>query len=169
MKFSTIFLLFISVVAGLSFLPEENEWFGKGLNAFNRGDYAESVVLYTKALEVDSGAAPAWYNRAAAYMRLKQFDKAHADLDRCLKIFPGAGNVRMQRAIVRSELSRYADALDDVNAVIRADATFPKARLLRGRILLAVYKDTVAACEDFRATMAQGDSAAVRYVNGACR
>ena len=169
MKFTTLPLLCVCVAFSAAFMQDENEWFGKGLNAFNRGDYTEAVRLYTKAIEGDSAAAPAWYNRAAAYMRLKEFNNAHQDLDRCLKLFPGATNVKMQRAIVRSELGRYAEALDDVNTVIRGDTTFPKARLLRGRILLAIYKDTVRACADFRATLSLGDSAARRYVQGVCR
>jgi tetratricopeptide (TPR) repeat protein len=169
MKFTIVFLLCIAAASSAVALQDASEWFGRGLNAFNDGRYAESATLYTKAIELDSAAAPAWYNRAAAYIRLKQFDKAHQDLDRCIKIFPGATNVKMQRAIVRSELGRYAEALDDVNAVIRGDTTFPKARLLRGRILMAVYKDTARACHDFRAALALGDSAAMRYAQGVCR
>lgn len=169
MKIMTLLLLGIAAATSVAVVQDASEWFGRGLNAFNDGRYAESVTLYSKAIELDSAAAPAWYNRAAAYIRLKQYDKAHQDLDRCIKIFPGATNVKMQRAIVRSELGRYAEALDDVNTVIRGDTTFPKARLLRGRIMLAVYKDTVRACYDFRATLALGDSAALGYVRQVCR
>lgn len=169
MKIMFIASCVLIALVGVVMAQEASEWFGRGLNAFNNGQYAEAVKLYTKAIELDSAAAPAWYNRAAAHIRLKQFQEAHRDLDRCLKIFPGATNVKMQRAIVRSELGRYAEALDDVNTVIRGDTSFPKARLLRGRILLAVYKDTVRACADLRATLALGDSAALRYLQGVCR
>ncbi|MBU3699430.1 MAG: tetratricopeptide repeat protein [Candidatus Kapabacteria bacterium] len=169
MKITTTAIGLLVGLVCLAFAQQASEWFGRGLNAFNGGQYAEAVKLYTKAIELDSAAAPAWYNRAAAHMRLKQYPEAHSDLDRCLRIFPGATNVKMQRAIVRSELGRYAEALDDVNTVIRGDTSFPKARLLRGRILLAIYKDTVRACADFRATLALGDSAALRYLQGACR
>ncbi|MEY3386730.1 MAG: hypothetical protein RIR53_1541 [Bacteroidota bacterium] len=169
MKIMFIASCVLIALVGVVMAQEASEWFGRGLNAFNNGQYAEAVKLYTKAIELDSAAAPAWYNRATAHIRLKQFEDAHRDLDQCLKIFPGATNVKMQRAIVRSELGRYAEALDDVNTVIRGDTSFPKARLLRGRILLAVYKDTVRACADLRATLALGDSAALRYLQGVCR
>lgn len=169
MKITTIFLLVTLGLGSAVFAQDASEWFGRGLNAFNRGDYAEAVINYTRAIELDSSAATAWYNRAAAHMRLKQFSNAHEDLDRCLKIFPGAVNVKMQRAIVRAELGRYTEALSDVGDIIRHDSTLPKARLLRGRILLVTMKDTVRACRDLRAALALGDSVALRYMKGACQ
>lgn len=169
MKITTISFMVMLGLGGAAVAQDASEWFGRGLNAFNRGDYAEAVTNYSRAIELDSGAAPAWYNRAAAYMRLKQFTNASDDLDRCLKLFPGAVNVKMQRAIVRAELGRTTEALDDVGDIILHDSTLPKARLLRGRILLVTLRDTVRACRDLRAALALGDSVALRYMKGACQ
>ena len=169
MNLTTSLVLALISLFGALHYQDSNEWFGRGLNAFNRGNYAEAVESYSKALELDSTAATTWFNRAAAYMRLRQFANAHADLDRCLVIFPGAANMRMQRAIVRAEMGRFAEALDDVGSVIRTDSTFPKARLLRGRILLTRFNDTIGACSDLRAALAIGDSTALRYIRGACQ
>lgn len=148
---------------------DASEWFGKGLNAFNNGNYGEAVVNFTRAIEQDSGASPAWFNRGTAYMRMRMFEKAYFDLTRCLQLRPSqvTMNARMQRAVVGAELGLRVEAMKDVSMVISIDSTFPKARLLRGRLLLG-SGDTLGACGDLTAALQLGDSSAVKYIQAAC-
>jgi len=149
---------------------EASEWFGKGLNAFNKGNYGEAVVNFTRAIEQDSGASPAWFNRGTAYMRMRVFDKAYADLTRCLQLRTSqiTMNARMQRAVVGAELGLQQESLRDVNTVLKQDSTFPKARLLRGRLLLQAG-DTSQACADFAGALRSGDSSVVKYIKVHCQ
>ena len=165
----------ISTIVGLCMVlaisaQDASEWFGKGLNAFNNGNYGEAVVYFTRAIEQDSGASPAWFNRGTAYMRMRMFEKAHFDLTRCLQLRPSqvTMSARMQRAVVDAELGLRQEAMRDVSMVISADSTFPKARLLRGRLLLG-DGDTLRACADLHGALRLGDSSAVRYLQAACK
>jgi len=165
----------VSIIVGLCCVliasaQDASEWFGKGLNAFHDGRYGEAVVNFTRAIEQDSGSSPAWYNRGTAYMRMRMFEKAYFDLTRCLQLRPSQVtiNARMQRAVVGAELGLRDDALRDISTVIEIDSTFPKARLLRGRIYLS-SGDTTRACKDFSGALQLGDSSAVKYLQAACK
>lgn len=164
---SIMFGLFVTL--GLQ-AQDASEWFGKGLNAFNNGNYGEAIVSFTRAIEQDSGASPAWFNRGTAYMRMRMFEKSYFDLTRCLQLRPSqvTMSARMQRAVVGAELGLRADALRDISMVIQQDSTFPRARLLRGRLQLAMG-DTLNACADFRSALGLGDSAAVKYLQVTCK
>jgi tetratricopeptide (TPR) repeat protein len=165
----------VSLIIGLTLhlvvnAQEASEWFGKGLNAFNNGNYGEAVVSFTRAIEQDSSASPVWFNRGTAYMRMRMFEKSYFDLTRCLQLRPSqvTMSARMQRAVVGAELGLRQDALRDVTVVIEQDSTFPKARLLRGRLRLGMG-DTTDACRDFASALRLGDSSAVKYLRAACR
>ena len=165
----------VSIIVGLCCVliasaQDASEWFGKGLNAFHDGRYGEAVVNFTRAIEQDSGASPVWYNRGTAYMRMRMFEKAYFDLTRCLQLRPSQVtiNARMQRAVVGAELGLREDALRDISTVIEIDSTFPKARLLRGRIYLS-SGDTARACRDLAGALQLGDSSAVKYLQAVCK
>ena len=145
------------------------ELFGKGLNAFNKGNYGEAVIFYTRCIERDSLTMNVWFNRASAYLRLRDFSKAKDDLDYILLRQPELLNARMQRAVVEAEMGLLPMAIEDVSAVIGQDSTFPKAYLLRGRLRLAAFKDSAGSCQDHRAAFALGDSTALRYMTQGCR
>lgn len=157
------------VVASALWAQEASEWFGRGLNAFNNGIYGEAVVNFTRAIETDSAASPAWFNRGTAYMRMRMFEKSYFDLTKCLQLAPSqvTMSARMQRAVVGAELGMKQEALRDVSAVISVDSTFPKARLLRGRLYMN-NADSVSACKEFQAALALGDSSAVKYLRMVC-
>lgn len=154
----------------LTAMQDASESFGKGLNAFNKGNYGEAIINFTQAIEQDSGASPAWYNRGTAYMRMRMFDRAYTDLTRCLQLRPSQVTIsaRMQRAVVGAELGLRQEALRDVTLVIDQDSTFPKARLLRGRIHLGMG-DTLRACDDLSRALLLGDSSAVKYLQATCK
>lgn len=172
MKFALL-LCFVAVTSALSLAQDEQdqiqELFGKGLNAFNKGNYGEAVVFYTQCIERDSLTMNVWFNRASAYLRLRDYGKAKEDLDHILKRQPELLNARMQRAVVEAEMGLLPMAIEDVSIVIRQDSTFPKAYLLRGRLTLRANLDTLAACSDLKAALALGDSTSLRYMPSTCK
>ncbi|MCX6139439.1 MAG: tetratricopeptide repeat protein [Candidatus Kapabacteria bacterium] len=171
MKFILIVLAIVCTSAIVVAQDEQDkiqELFGKGLNAFNKGNYGEAVVFYTKCIERDSLTMNVWFNRASAYLRLRDYGKAKEDLDHILVRQPELLNARMQRAVVEAEMGLLPMAIEDVSTVIRQDSTFPKAYLLRGRMILRANLDTLAACSDLKAALALGDSTALRYMTSKC-
>lgn len=156
------------VITTLVSAQDASEWFGKGLNAFNNKNYGEAAVNFTRAIEQDSGATPAWFNRASAYLRIGMYDKAKSDLDFLLRLEPNAVNALMQRSIVLANLGQRQEALRDVTRVIERDSTFPRARLMRGRLILGMGGDTAEACLDLKAAFRLGDSTALHFMPPVC-
>lgn len=143
------------------------EWFGRGLNAYNKGMYGEAVQLFTRAVEADTTSISARFNRATAYLRLQRYGDALADLNWCIARQPDRIAHRMQRAVIHAETGNTVQAIADLDLVISADSLFPKARSLRGRLLMRT--DPTRACTDLRAAMAAGDNTAERFVNEFCK
>jgi hypothetical protein len=48
----------------------------QGNSHFRAGQYAQAVAAYTAAIETGSGGAVAWTNRAAARLKLREFEAA---------------------------------------------------------------------------------------------
>lgn len=142
------------------------ELFGKGLNAFNKGQYPEAVELYSRAIALDSISTNVRFNRAAAYMRMGRYGEAKDDLDRILAVRPELLNARMQRAVVQAEMGLLVHAMDDVTTVIKQDSTFPKAYLFRARVHRMLGTDPRVVCADLREAFKLGDSTALRYMQG---
>jgi len=167
MKSNNLLISFVMISTFVS-AQDASEWFGKGLNAFNNQNYGEAAVNFTRAIEQDSGATNAWFNRGSSYLRLGMNDKAKFDLDFMLRLEPEALNARMQRAIVLANLGRRPAAIADVTMVIQRDSAFPRARLLRARLILAAGLDTSMACADLKAAFVLGDSSALKYMPPGC-
>lgn len=142
------------------------ELFGKGLNAFNKGQYSEAVELYSRALALDSGSTNVRFNRAAAYMRMGRYGEAKIDLDRVLMLRPELLNARMQRAVVQAEMGMLVHAMEDITAVIEQDSTFPRAYLFRARLRRMLGNDPQVICADLREALKLGDSTALRMMQG---
>jgi tetratricopeptide (TPR) repeat protein len=158
-------ILLIALVIALT--PQSSEeYFGLGLNAYNKGNYGEAALLFTKAVEADTTSISARFNRATAYLRLQRYGDALNDLNWCISRQPDRIAHRMQRAVIHAETGNTQQALVDLELVIGADSLFPRARLLRGRLLM--NSDPARACADLRAAMAAGDASAERFVRELC-
>ncbi len=172
MKFTLIALAVVCTSALVIAQDEQDqiqELFGKGLNAFNKGNYGEAVVFYSRCIERDSFTMNVWFNRASAYLRMREYSNAKFDLDHILSIQPELLNAKMQRAVVHAEMGLVQLAFSDVSDVIKQDSTFPKAYLLRGRLRLRAMQDTAGACDDLKNAFAAGDSTALRFMPPPCR
>lgn len=167
MRIGLLLLLLSTVALAQDDLQDVlQELFGKGLNAFNKGQYAEAVELYSRAIALDSISTNVRFNRATAYMRMGRYGEAKDDLDRILAVRPELLNARMQRAVVQAEMGLLVHAMDDVTSVIQQDSTFPKAYLFRARVHRMLGTDSRVVCADLREALKLGDSTALRFMQG---
>jgi tetratricopeptide (TPR) repeat protein len=99
-----------------------NLHFGRG-NAYRlKGDCANAITDYTKALEfVQKGDI--YFSRAACYLDLKQEDPALTDLDSAVKIDPDAASYRSARCILLFNRKDFAGALPDCEKALAAAPT----------------------------------------------
>ena len=70
--------------------------------------------------------------RGVAYAKKGMNEQALADFDAAVKIKPDDVDARFRRGGTRVQLKQYQDAIEDLTAVIQADAMHAAAYRLRG-------------------------------------
>lgn len=151
-------------------LPQDSdEHFGRGMNAFGKGQYDVAIDHFSKALEQDAFNIGIRFNRATCYLRLQKYDDAIKDLSRCIELAPDVTQAYMQRATAYAATRQRSLALQDVDTVIARDSVFPRAHVLRARLTMDMGLDTTAACRDFMTALRLGDSTALRFMPARCR
>ena len=84
---------------------------------FRRGDYAEAIDAYTRALELAPDDAGCLSNRAAARLKVGDAEAALEDASAALRSDPGHDKARRRRAQARVELGDLRGALGDLEAL----------------------------------------------------
>ena len=138
---------------------DKSEWFGKGINAFNKGLYGEASVYFTRAIEADSMNHIFWFNRATCYVKLRDYERAIGDLARTIELDPQSAAAYMQLAVAHAETRQTVKAIIAVSKAIELDSTLPKTHYLRGRLYLDI-SDTSSACVEFKRAAQRGDETA---------
>lgn len=158
------------VLAYAAPLPQDSdEHFGRGMNAFGKGQYDVAIDHFSKALEQDAFNVGIRFNRATCYLRLQKYDEAIKDLSKCIELAPDVTQAYMQRAAAYAATRQRPLALQDVDTVIARDSVFPRAHVLRARLTMDMGLDTMAACRDFRTALRLGDSTALKFMPTQCR
>ncbi|XP_014208600.1 protein unc-45 homolog B [Copidosoma floridanum] len=103
------------------------EWKEKGNAEFKDGLYEKALVSYTKALklaEKDSFDRAVYLkNRAAVYLKQKEYDKVIKDCDEALKISPNDPKALFRRCQALEAMERFEEAYRDARAVIQVEPT----------------------------------------------
>lgn len=99
----------------------------KGNEAFKAENYEEAISLYTKAIsltEKDSRELATYLkNRAAAYLKLKEFNKVIKDCDDALQIIPEDPKTLFRRSQALENLERFEEAYRDAKTIFTVDPT----------------------------------------------
>jgi len=92
-----------------------------GNKAFKRGDWRAAINHYTKAWQQDTLLISAINNRAMAYLKLNEYEKALEDCQIVLE--RDANNVKalLRRAVAYSNTGQVDDAQRDVDNVLRLE------------------------------------------------
>ncbi|KAJ8711376.1 hypothetical protein PYW07_008618 [Mythimna separata] len=107
---------------------EEAETYkNKGNEAFKVEKYEEAVSLYSKAVDLaekDSRDLSTYLkNRAAAYLKIKDYDKVIKDCDEALRIVPEDPKALFRRSQALEALERFEEAYRDAKAIFTVDPT----------------------------------------------
>lgn len=74
------------------------------------GDFKETIMMCTKALDLDEKAVKALYLRGVANMKVKNFKEATDDLKTAIKLAPGDKKLRDEFEKLRAEKKKHSDA-----------------------------------------------------------
>jgi len=93
----------------------------KGNQFFTAEKYSESITWYVKAIEADPTDHVLHSNRSAAHAGNKEFDKALAAADQCIKLNPKWAKGYYRKAIALLALNRNDEAIATINKGLSHD------------------------------------------------
>lgn len=116
-----------------------------------RGDTAEAITDYTRALALDTRLAQAYSNRGNAFTKLKRYDDAILDYDRALDLAGDVAPIYCNRGLTRKMLGDLPGSLEDFDLALTLDDTFGPGYLARGgvRAISGDIRGAVADLEQF--------------------
>lgn len=98
---------------------EAQEWFHRGIEQFNAGDFLGAVASYDKAVTIVPNAHEVWYNRGNALFKLGRTQDAIASYDKALALKPdkseawnNRGNALFNLGCVEESIASYDKALE---------------------------------------------------------
>eukprot|EP01138_Halocafeteria_seosinensis_P014076 gb/GECG01014374.1/.p1 GENE.gb/GECG01014374.1/~~gb/GECG01014374.1/.p1 ORF type:complete len:413 (+),score=30.12 gb/GECG01014374.1/:1-1239(+) len=83
----------------------------RGNQSLKTGEFSEAIHYYTQAIELDDNNAVYFSNRAAAYLHMKQYDKALDDANRAITIDSDYIRSYGRKGDALYYLGRYNDAV----------------------------------------------------------
>jgi tetratricopeptide (TPR) repeat protein len=99
--------------------------FKEGNDAFKNGNWDSAAKLYTKAINLqkteDKDLVIFLKNRAAAYLKLKNYDAAVSDCDKSLAIVPNDPKALYRRCQALECLERYEEAYRGATQIFKDD------------------------------------------------
>jgi tetratricopeptide (TPR) repeat protein len=93
------------------------DYLAQGDYDYERGDCAQAIAAYTRAIALDPDFAEAYNNRAYTYMRQKNYAAALPDLDRAVELRPTYVNALMNRG----DIYNYYYRIDRQRAIADYD------------------------------------------------
>ena len=135
--------------------------YNRGLTFDYLNRHEDALADYNRALEIRPDDAATLMNRGSALTGLERYDNALADYDRSLELRPDHTMTLMNRGITLHHLGQHADAVASYTRAIELEPRDVLALLNRAS-LHAEMGNAIAAGEDLRGALDQGDLAGFR-------
>ena len=111
--------------------PEAVPAFNRGVEHYERDEYAAAVRTYKEAIEKDPGYAAAHYNLALCYREMHDWKNDLASVERAIALGMTTTPAYELRGEARYWLYKYKEALSDFNRTIEAGDATAKSYMMR--------------------------------------
>ena len=115
----------------------EAEWVEEGNKLYSKGMYAEAIIYYNKALEVEPGNVKAWYGKGNALHETGRVKKSLDCFDRVIQLIPEDFIAWNNKGYLLYELGDYKEAIKCAEKAIEINPECSCAWDTRGDILMA--------------------------------
>lgn len=96
-----------------------------------KSNYAEAIVNYNKALELDPNDRAAYNNRGLVFERMNRVEEAYADFTKVIELDPTDRNGYHNRGVIYYKKGEYQKAISDYTRSIDLDPNFKEAYVHR--------------------------------------
>lgn len=127
-------------------VEDPNIYKEKGNKAFKDSEWDEAIKFYTKAIKLGEKhkELPVYYkNRAAAYLKIEAYERAHNDCTKSLEIQSNDQKALFRRVQALEAMERYEEAFRDARTIWNNDPTFKTIQPVLER-LHKIVQDRVA-------------------------
>lgn len=101
--------------------PSAEQWKNNGNAAFQKGNNAEAIKCYSKAVELDPNNHVYYTNRATAYASAQDWEKALTDADKAVSLKNDWVKGWFRKGQALYELKRYDEAVDAYKRAVDLD------------------------------------------------
>lgn len=108
-------------------IEDPNAFKEKGNEAFKSSEWDEAIKFYTQAIKFGEKhkELPVFYkNRAAAYLKIEAFERAHNDCTKSLEIQPNDQKSLFRRVQALEAMERFEEAYRDARTIWNNDPSF---------------------------------------------
>ncbi len=116
----------------------------EGNEYFKNGRYVEAIECYSQALKLcpegSADAAIFLKNRAACYLKLKDYSAALSDCTACLQLSPGDSKALYRRAQGHEGRGNMVDALHDIKQLLTLEPKNKQANDMAHRLTMTIKK-----------------------------
>jgi len=140
-----IVVAFYSILSGYLFCQTSEDFFEKGKKEYFKGNYAEAIFYYNKAIDLD--AKNINFLEARAEARFGNFDYKGTieDYTKCIESEPEHPWFYLERAVAKNFIGDYVGAIGDFNAAIGIDRGYSECYVGRAvsKYLLKNYEGAI--------------------------
>ncbi|WP_449419612.1 tetratricopeptide repeat protein [Phormidium nigroviride] len=148
---------------------EAKEWFARGKEQFERGDFDDAIASWDKAIEIKPDLHQVWSLRGIVLDDLGRNEEAIASLDKAIEFKPDLHDAWYLRGLVLFKLGRIEEAIASYNKAIEIKPDYHDAWYFRGMALddLGQFEEAIASYN--KAIEIQPDYHEAWYLRGVAR
>ena len=139
------------------------DWFDKGVNFHESGNYKEALNAYNKMIELDPQYAGAYVTRGLAYHNLGNRQQAINDYNKAIQLNPQDDAAYKYRGLSYAMLGNHQQAINDYSKAIELGPKDARAYYSRG-ISYLLLKNKQKAIEDVKTAAKLGYKDAQDYL-----
>lgn len=124
-------------------------YFAKGMELFEKGDYAKARVEFSNVLQIDPKYAPAWYMRGQILEKNGKAKAAYGAYAQTVELDPSNIDARIKKAEILTASNEYDLARQELDAADKVAEESADILMVRGAI--ARRTGDVAAAEEYLA------------------
>src|SRR6266581_4933624 len=129
-------------------VKDEGYYMAEAQNAFENGQFEETLRLYAKVLEFNPRDAAAWTGQVRMLIELNEFNEAKKWADKALERFPDDPELLAAKAVVLARLGDLEAAIAYSDASVGERGETPYIWLARGDVQLARKEKRADYCFD---------------------
>ncbi len=103
------------------FADEALDWYLKGNEFSQQGQFDQAVDAYFESIRVNPDATGPYYNLGLAFKSLKQYEQAAGAFERAAQLEPDNMNVRLRLGNIYNLMEKWDKAIEHLNLVVHRE------------------------------------------------